>query len=97
MPKYEKGEKSMRCRQHRRYKAKLRPRIDCVDCWRIYLSQTATYNDVCQEIDRRLPKDEPGISYAIDFEPTPIMDLLIEAKKELETKYFGFFMPIDKK
>lgn len=74
----------MRCQQHKRYKATLRPRIDCVDCWIIYLSQTATYNDICQEIDRRLPKDEPGVSHAIDFGPEPIMDLLIETKTQLE-------------
>ena len=80
----------MRCKQHRRYKAKLRPRIDCVDCWKIYLSQTATYDDIRQEIDRRLPKYEPGASYAIGFGPEPIIDLLIEAKKELEIQYLFF-------
>jgi len=77
----------MRCTQHKRYKAKLRPRIDCVVCWRIYLSQTATYQDICQEIDSRLPKDKTGVSYAISFGLEPIMALLIEAKKELEDFY----------
>ncbi len=77
----------MRCKQHKRYKAILRPRIDCVDCWRIYLTQTATYNDICQEIDRRTLKDIPGITYIIDFRIEPIMELLIEFKAKLEDFY----------
>lgn len=72
----------MRCKQHKRYKAKLRPRIDCVGCWEVYLSQTATYHDICTELKLREPKE--GGTYAKDFEPEPIMDMLREAKKELE-------------
>ncbi len=27
----------MRCKTHRRYKAKLRPRVSCIDCWLMFL------------------------------------------------------------
>ena len=74
----------MRCNKHKRYKAKLRPRCDCVDCWQMFLEETATYNDVCKEIDRRTPKDSPTISYVIDMGPNPIMEMLIDCKKKFE-------------
>lgn len=77
----------MRCKKHKRYKAILKPRCDCVDCWRIFLSKTATYNDVCKEIDKREPA--PGTTFIAEFDPgtneeREINHMLADYKKELE-------------
>jgi len=70
----------MRCNKHKRYKAKLRPRCDCIECWEIFLEDTATYNDICKELKRR----ESTGTYAIGFGLEPIVGMLRDYKNKFE-------------
>ena len=78
----------MRCKAHKRYKAKLRPRCDCVECWQMFLENTADYNDVCLSLDIRDPQEG---TYARAFdggtnEEILIRHMLFDKKRELEKK-----------
>lgn len=82
----------MGCLKHKRYKAKLKPRCDCVECWRMFLDKTDNYQVVCQEMDSRGMNDISGTVIA-EFDPGPndvrlIMEMLVSKKKEFEQKYF---------
>jgi len=79
----------MKCNIHKRYKAKLKPRSQCIQCWNIFLeSEHANYSSICQEIDRRTLKNIPGVSYvdtSWDFpDENTVMQMLKDKKKEME-------------
>lgn len=74
----------MRCLKHKRYKAKLPPRCDCVECWRMFVEKSADYQIICREIERR--SGEMSIERGIDDE-TLIFELLMNKKKEIENDY----------
>ena len=81
----EKEEVIMRCKKHKRYEAKLRPRCNCVGCWSMFLNKTANYNDVCKEIERREgPKTGSIILDCGSIEEFMIDSMLRDKKKELE-------------
>ena len=75
----------MRCRSHRRYKAKLKPRIDCLNCWIMYLDKNPSLEVVQQEIHDRtyIP---PGYSYVDnwDTDHMAIMNLLRAKQEEFQ-------------
>lgn len=81
----------MKCKTHKRYKTKLRPRSDCIACWKMFLDSDITdYRFVCQEIDRRSPKNYSGISY-IDIswelsDENTILQMLKDKKQKIEEK-----------
>lgn len=77
-----------KCIKHKRYKAILKPRCDCVECWRMFLDKSADYQTICCEIERRklqgtvVAEFDPGTN-----EERLINNMLIEKKKEMEHNY----------
>ena len=70
--------------KHKRYKAKLPPRCECVECWRMYVEKSGDYQIICREIERRL--GDSSIERGLDDE-TLILHILEDKKKEIENKY----------
>lgn len=35
----------MKCKKHSKYKAKMRPRVDCLPCWEMYLEKMLELED----------------------------------------------------
>lgn len=78
----------MRCKTHRRYKAKLPPRCNCFDCWVVYLDKHPSLEIVEKEIHDRTYR-EPGGTYVenCDTEEMLILNLLFAKRKELKGEY----------
>lgn len=76
-----------KCQEHKRYKPILRPRSDCVDCWLMFVEETADYQTICQEIERRGSEINGTVIAQFDSranEQRIIYNMLQERKKELE-------------
>ena len=74
----------MRCKTHRRYKAKMKPQCDCLDCWLIYLDTNPPVGIIEQEIHNRTYVP-PGYSYVeMEEDKQMILYLLQDKQKEFQ-------------
>lgn len=56
----------MKCKEHRRYNGKTKPEVECLTCWQKYLGKSPTYEDICEEFEKRVRENptmgtEPGL------------------------------------
>jgi hypothetical protein len=71
------------CKEHKRYKGKLRPKCDCVKCWQLFLEKTAGYYDVCEKIDNIKHKYDDCSTFIESYSDDIIIILkMLEEKKE---------------
>ena len=70
----------MRCKAHRRYKAKLKPRVSCIHCWVMFLAKNVDLYTIEDAI--KYYENEKGC-YSIEFGSTDdvIVYQLLTAKK----------------
>ncbi len=74
----------MRCKKHKRYKGKLRPRCSCLDCWMIYIENNLNLEVVESGIQHQ--EDFHG-GWSIEHEDTDdivVTNYLRDKKRELE-------------
>lgn len=50
----------MKCKKHRRYNGKEKPDNNCYDCWSKFLDKGATYEIICEELEKRI-KEDPSL------------------------------------
>ena len=80
----------MRCKQHKRYKAVLRPRCSCLECWIIYIESYLDLGIINNAIEHQ--KEFHGgrnIEHG-DTDDNLVTDYLFEKKRELEIKEINY-------
>lgn len=75
-----------KCRFHKRYKAKLKPRCDCVECWRMFLEKTDNYQIICQEIEYREINGRTIVQETCT-DKILIQQMLMDKKREIENNF----------
>jgi len=74
----------MRCKAHRRYKAKLRPRCSCLDCWKIYIESHMDLETINDAIEHQ---EEYHGGWSIEYgnvDDNLVTNYLMKKKRELE-------------
>lgn len=72
----------MICLKHKTYKGIIKPRVDCLDCWRVWIEKSSNYQSICQEIDKR----KQYVDININSDKNNIVNLLIEEKNKYDIK-----------
>jgi len=73
----------MKCKKHKRYKAKLRPRCSCLDCWMMYIESNLSLETVENGIEHQ-KGFHGGDSFCQDTEDMLISNYLCNKKRELQ-------------
>lgn len=74
----------MRCKKHKRYKAKLRPRCNCLDCWKMYIESHLNLDVLNDAIDYQ-ENMYGGSSFEYGSnDDNIVINYLREKKKELD-------------
>lgn len=68
----------MRCKKHRRYKAKLRPRCGCLICWIMYIENNFNITNIEKGIEYIREKD------IYNDDNMGILNYLMKKKNELK-------------
>ena len=74
----------MRCKKHKRYKAKLRPRCSCLECWMMYIESHLDMKIINDSIKHQ---EEFHGGWSIEHGDTDdnlVTSYLLEKKREME-------------
>ena len=77
----------MRCKKHKRYKAKLRPRCSCLECWMMYIESHLNMETIDDAIKHQ---EEYHGGWSIegygDTDDDLVTNYLREKKRELDLR-----------
>lgn len=71
----------MKCKTHKRYESKFRPRCSCVDCWIMYIESNPDIDIINNSI-----KYMQNFHGYFDIEDITVSNYLFDKRKELERK-----------
>ena len=75
----------MRCKKHKRYKGKLRPRCSCLECWMMYIELNLSLEIIENALDHQ--REFHG-GYSFEYEDTDdmvVINYLLDKKRKLES------------